>query len=136
MTLRYIDTQEIWRGQAINNVAHPRNIEQLWTADQLAAIGLEVVPPPEPVPPSTDPADYPLEPFQFYAMLDILGKTAQVEAAIDGIQDTTQRAVAKAKFKHSTRFHRDNELFAMLAPAVGLTDAEIDAAWMAAKDIS
>jgi hypothetical protein len=144
MTLRYIDTQEIWRGQAINNVAHPRNIEQLWTADQLAAIGLEVVPPPAPVPPSTDPADYPLEPFQFYAMLEIIGSQsdpvrdleAEILAAIDAIPDLNIKAVARAKLKHTMQFHRDNPLFAQIAPTLGMSDAEIDAAWMQAKDIS
>ena len=56
MTLRYIDTQEPWNPkQPINGVRHPRNIEQLWSAADLAAIGLETVPAaaPEPTPPRT-----------------------------------------------------------------------------------
>jgi hypothetical protein len=44
-----------------------------------------VVPPPPP--PSTNPADYPLRPDQFFAMLDIAGLTASVNAALDAISD-------------------------------------------------
>jgi hypothetical protein len=95
-------------------------------------------------PPSTDPNDYRLEPFQFFAMLEIMGEAmdpvrdlkAEIETAIDAIEDTTQRAVARAKYQHVTLFHRDNPLFAQLAPSLGLTDAQIDAAWMQAKDIA
>ncbi len=50
MTLIYTATGETWRGERIGGVAHPRNIEQLWTAEQLAALGLEVAPAPEPAP--------------------------------------------------------------------------------------
>jgi hypothetical protein len=144
MTLRHIDTKETWKGERIDGIAHPRNIEQLWTTEQLAAIGLEVVPPPEPAPPSTDPADYPLEPFQFYAMLEIIGSQsdpardleAEILAAIDAIPDLNTKAVARAKLKHTSLFHRDNPLFAQIAPTLGMNDAEIDAAWMQAKGIS
>jgi hypothetical protein len=144
MALRYITTKAQWGGERISGIAYPRNIEQLWTPDQLAAIGLEVVPPPAPVPPSTDPADYPLEPFQFYAMLEIIGAQsdpvrdleAEILAAIDAIPDINTKAVARAKLKHTTLFHRDNPLFAQIAPTLGMGDAEIDTAWMAAKDIA
>lgn len=83
-----------------------------------------------------DPNDYPLEPFQFYAMLEIIGKTGAVASAIASIPDATQRAVAQAKFQHMKEFERSDLLFTVLAPAVGLTDADIDAAWLLAKDFS
>jgi hypothetical protein len=40
MALEYIATGEIWRGEPIGDVRHPANIEQLWAAGDLAAIGL------------------------------------------------------------------------------------------------
>ena len=30
----------LWKGEKINGVSHPRNIAQLWTAEELAAVGL------------------------------------------------------------------------------------------------
>lgn len=41
-----------WRGAPINGLRHPLNIEQLWSTEELAAIGLQVFVPPEPAPPS------------------------------------------------------------------------------------
>lgn len=47
--LIYSETQERWRGEPINGIRHPRNIEKLWSDAELAAIGLEkYVPPVEP----------------------------------------------------------------------------------------
>jgi hypothetical protein len=84
---------------------------------------------------STDPKDYPLRPDQFFAMLDIAGLTASVTAAVDAIADPKTRAIAKAKINHTSSFHRDNPLFETLKSGVGVTDAQIDAMWMQAKDI-
>jgi hypothetical protein len=55
MPLRHIDTQSIWAGEPINEVRHPKNIEKLWSPDELAAIGLEVVPPPPAPEPTVAP---------------------------------------------------------------------------------
>ncbi len=48
MTLEYVSNSTPWTGEAINGVKHPRDIEQKWTAEELAAIGLRVRPPPAP----------------------------------------------------------------------------------------
>ncbi|PCJ96801.1 MAG: hypothetical protein COA52_00920 [Hyphomicrobiales bacterium] len=113
-----------------------RNFMKSATAQQLLDTGIEAYEyVPAVIEPSTDPVDYPLNAVQFFAMLEILGKTEAVDTAIDAIPDTTEKAVAKAKFKHSVEFNRDDPLFAALAPVVGLTAAEIDTAWMAAKEI-
>lgn len=121
-----------------NGFSYARNHLNLATPQELANLNIEAYEytPPDPPPPSTDPVDYPLEPFQFFAMLEILGKTDAVNTAIDAIPDATQKAVAKAKFQHMQLFERDDPLFSSLAPVVGLTDAQIDAAWMTAKDIT
>jgi hypothetical protein len=34
------DTLVPWRGEALNGVKHPKNIEVLWTVEDLAAVGL------------------------------------------------------------------------------------------------
>ena len=50
--LLFAENDEPWTGQAIDGVRHPLNIEQLWSTEELAAIGLQVFVPPEPAPPS------------------------------------------------------------------------------------
>lgn len=52
MALSFINTEAIWQGERIDGILYPRNIEQLWTVEELAAIGLEkYVPPPKPYEP-------------------------------------------------------------------------------------
>lgn len=34
------NTFTVWAGEAIDDIRHPLNIEQLWTAEELAAVGL------------------------------------------------------------------------------------------------
>ena len=82
-----------------------------------------------------DPTNYRLTLVQFHAVLEIQGLVGAVEAAIDAMTDAEQRALARSKMKHSTHFDRDDPLFEILAPAVGLTQDQIDALWMQAKDL-
>jgi hypothetical protein len=35
-----IDTLQPWRGEILGDLRHPSNIEVLWTAEELAAVGL------------------------------------------------------------------------------------------------
>ncbi len=139
MALRFISDKKLWDArQPIDGVKHPANIEKLWSTEDLEAIGLELVPTPTPAPQpetSTDPADYPLTPVQFRAMVELLGKGPEIEAAISGIEDAAIRAVARAKYEYSTEFERSDDLFELLAPQIGMTDADIDAAWMTAKEL-
>jgi hypothetical protein len=90
---------------------------------------------PDPyVAPVEDP--YPaLNRIQFMAMVEILGKTSAIETAIDQISDTTQRAVAKAKFYHSSKYDRDDPLFETLRKGVGMSNEDINNAWAVAKTI-
>lgn len=44
------DTFVRWTGELINDVRHPLNIEQLWTVEQLAEIGLYEPLPSDPIP--------------------------------------------------------------------------------------
>lgn len=77
----------------------------------------------------------PLEPWQFRAMLDVGGIASTVDAAIAAIPDATQRAVARARLDYSIKYHRNDPLIAMLAPVVGLTDAQVDALWATAAQL-
>jgi hypothetical protein len=135
MMIRYIDTQEDWNGEAINDIRHPRNIEQLWSAAELAKIGLERYTPPKQEPIPVDPLTQPISRVQFKAVLRIAGLYDAVAQAIEAIPDPIQRAVAQTKFEESNSYDRDDPLFTMLAPAIGVTDEQIDALWTQAQGI-
>ena len=52
--LRYISNKQEWKGERIDGLLHPRSIEKLWSAEELARIGLEVYDiPNEPAEPRT-----------------------------------------------------------------------------------
>ncbi len=55
--LEYIETQAAWKGEPINDVRHPRDIETKWTANELAAVGLRVKPAPPPPTPEPPPVE-------------------------------------------------------------------------------
>lgn len=128
---------EVYRADIDDRVKYPRKWLLQATTDEIAALGFVAYEPePEPEPePSTDPNDYPLEPFQFFAMVEILGKADEIESAIDKIENPVLRAVVRAKFQHGSKFHRSATAFAVLAPLIELSNEQIDAAWMQAKDI-
>lgn len=77
-----------------------------------------------------------LQPFQFWAMIDIAGITNTVRDAVDGISDARKKKVAKAKLDRSLAFHRTDPLIQMLGPVAGLTDDQIDNLWMMASNIA
>lgn len=53
-----------------------------------------------------------------------------IEAALDGIQDASARALAKIEWDHATQFNRMDPLLLSIAGVVGYTAEEIDALWM------
>lgn len=133
--LRHIDTKERWNGERIDGIAHPKNIEQLWTDAELAAVGLERYEKPKPKPKPIDPLTIPLSGVQFHAMLRMTGKRDAVLAAINGMPDGIEKAVAQEKLERSWEFERNDPLLAQLAPAVGLTDKDIDSLWVQALEV-
>lgn len=108
---------------------HRQLIEELWVGQG------HDIPAYEPPPPSTNPADYPLQRYQFLAMLEIAGIRGLVEPAIDDIADPIDRAVARARWESTDVFSRTDPLLIQLATAVGLTTQQIDDLWMTAKDL-
>lgn len=97
------------------------------TAAEIAAREAEIANrPPEPLPS--------LEPWQFFAMLDLSGKRADLEAFIDAMQEPA-RTVAKAKLERSLVFYRDNDLVLAAQQALGLSTQELDGLWLQAKSL-
>ncbi|MGP5325906.1 hypothetical protein [Vreelandella titanicae] len=58
--------------------------------------------------------------------LIIAGLDEQVESAIEGISDVTQRKLTKAWFLRATEWERDNPQFIGLIHELGLTDQQAD----------
>lgn len=96
----------------------------------LASVITEAKASKKPPKPSTSPVDYPLKRWQFKAMVEILGVSQAIEDAISAIPEPMARAVAMARYRESDVYRRNDPLFDQLAPAVGLTGEQIDAAWM------
>jgi hypothetical protein len=97
----------------------------------------ELAGPDQVVTSETSPTDIALNRVQFKSMLAILDITIdQINTAIDkAVTDQTQNTIAKVKVTESELYHRNDALFGTLAPAVGLTDAQIDTAWEQALQI-
>lgn len=72
-----------------------------------------------------------LEPYQFFAMLDLSGKAAALDVFIDALP-SPQNIVARRKLEKALAFHRDNDLVLAAQQALGLTDEQLDALWLQA----
>lgn len=87
-------------------------------------------PPPLPAPP---PA---LTARQLRLGLLSLGVTgAQVEAIIAALPDATAREAARIEWEYSSVYERAHPLIATVAAQLGLAEADIDAAWLAAASL-
>ena len=83
-----------------------------------------------------DAAAVPLRVTMRQARLALHGanKLSMVEAAIDALSEPTKTA-ARIEWEYSNEVQRHNGLVAALAPALGLTDAEIDALFRTAASL-
>lgn len=83
------------------------------------------------------PNSRPLNSFQFFTFLEQIGLSeTAVDAAIDQITtDIGKRIEHKRRFRHATLYRRNHPLLVSLVDAVGKTPAQIDTAWMAAREL-
>lgn len=87
------------------------------------------------------PASQPTMPIITAAQLRLallrLGMTAaQVEAAIDAMPGTeVQREAARIQWEYETTFRRQNSLVIAIGAALGMTEAQIDEAWLSAATL-
>lgn len=130
---------KLWNEELEGTIKYPRNWFRNSTEKEISDLGFEAYEPEpvEPTPPSDDPKDHSLTAVQFHAMVSILGLTeAQILAAIDaGVSDPVLKAVVTQKYLRGQIFNREDEMFTLLGPALGLTQEQIDVAWMQAKAI-
>lgn len=67
--------------------------------------------------------------------LMLMGMLETVEAAIAGIEDAQQKSLVEIYWNDSTAFERNNVYINMLANSIGLTQEQLDAAFIAAKKL-
>jgi hypothetical protein len=91
---------------------------------------------PPPPPPSTNPADYPLLPWQFKAMVTYLGKDSEIRTAINAISDALQKAVALSRYENATSYNYADPFLQSMRVAIGMSEEDLLAAWMLAKDLT
>jgi len=60
---------------------------------------------------------------------------SSVEAAIDAIEDPTDREVARIEWEYASQFVRDHPLISQIGTAIGLTPAQIDTMWQEAQSL-
>lgn len=145
-----------WDGGLINEVRHPRNIEQLWTDAELAELGLyrpaadpttapqghriatvsvqrvngvvSYVNTYEPLPLADFP---PLTPRQFRLGLLAAGKLAAVDLAIDALPEP-QRSAAKIEWEFATMIQRTHPMVVTLSAALQLNEVDVNQLWFSA----
>lgn len=82
----------------------------------------------------------PLNRIQFKFMVRKLGLNSAIPQAIAALpsgtdQQTDFKLMAETLWEDGDRFERSHPLFAALGPALGLTDDQIDTAWLAAMAV-
>lgn len=63
---------------------------------------------------------------QAITVLSLGGYLPQIEAALNAIEDATQKTIAEIFWKESQQFERYNPTLIALAHAIGLTDEQLD----------
>lgn len=81
--------------------------------------------------PAPKASDYRLARWQFEAMVDLLGIGPAIEAAIESMPVGVQKSIARSLYRSSDYYERDAPVLKQIAAAMGLTDQQIDEAWLA-----
>lgn len=163
----YKETQEgfaPWNpAEPIGDVRYPPNIGQLWSAAELAALGLYAPAPADPTPegkiatgttvqrvgnvvkfvntladaPVPTPADTPLTMRQLRLGLLLIGgfSASFIQDAINAIPDATQRGVAQIWYDESATVEWGHPMTQQLIAGAGLTTEQAAAMWTQAKDL-
>jgi len=126
-------------GQVNGLPYHIIQSDPLWPMAQAIAadMGDELLFEPAPPAPPAPPLVPAITARQLRLALLGLGLTgAQVEAQIAAMPGTpAQREAAMIEWEYATTYQRDHPLVVALGAALGLTEAQIDAAWMEAATI-
>lgn len=149
--------------EPIGDVRYPSNIGDVWSAADLAALGLYEPASADPTPvgkivtgttvqrvgnvvkfvsaledaPVLTPADTPLTMRQLRLGLLLIGgfPASYIQDAINAIPDATQRGVAQIWYDESATVEWGHPMTQQLIAGAGLTTEQAAAMWMQAKDL-
>ncbi len=132
--MRYFRGNTQLNGQfEIDGIKFPSNWLLLAAPEDLERWGITTLPdlPPPPMPVFVPPTV-----TMRQARLALLGAgvLSQVEGAINALPEP-QRTAAKITWEYSTEVHRHNGLVSQMAPALGMTAAQIDALFTTAATL-
>lgn len=82
------------------------------------------------------PADFPLLPWQFKALVDYLGKDAEIRAAIAALPAGLGRSAALSRYQNASSYRYDDPLLQQIRQAIKMPVETLSAAWMQAKDLT
>ena len=69
-------------------------------------------------------------------MVTYLGKDAEIRAAIGNISGDLQRAAALSRYENATSYRHNDQFLQSMRVAIGMSEADLSAAWMLAKDLT
>ena len=121
LTLSYLVPQEEGEPQEASHTFTQAEIDDALVVSQ--------TPPAPSVPQEVTPRQFRL------AMIQAGVTPANIEAIIAAIPDETQRLLAETEWDYASSVKRDHPLVAQFGQALGKTDADIDAIFIAAKAI-
>jgi len=149
--------------EPIGGVRYPPNVGELWSAADLAKLGLYAPAPADPTPedkivtgttvarvggvvkfvntlddaPVPTPADTPLTMRQLRLGLLLIGgfPATFIQDAINAIPDATQRGVAQIWYDETSTVEWEHPMTQQLIAAAGITTEQAAAMWMQAKDL-
>lgn len=128
-TANAVIPKSVIRGWQMLDVELPENFEP----SKYEFDGVGIVPKPTPTARPTAPRVVTMRQARL-ALLDA-GLLDDVDAAITAIAEPGQRRAAQIEWDYSSEVHRDKQLVAMLAPALNLTDDQLDELFITASEL-
>lgn len=135
----YLDHRQLWPEgdpvpEGFTTLVPPDPIEDHtveWDGETWAQIPTPLAPEPTP-----EPALPALTPRQFGMMLIYIGMDeADIETAINAIEDPQERALALVEFRKAGQYERDHPLVVSLSASLEFEATELDALWSYAAEL-
>lgn len=129
-------TSEVLQGRVTNITPPILSTTEIEGEDRANFTGIEWVVVPYKAP-SPIPVEVPqsVTKRQGRQQMILMGLLSSVQAAIDSIPDETQRLLVQSFWDDSTQYERTHPQMLQLAQAIGLTDEQLDQAFIAASQL-
>lgn len=137
--IQFAEDTEPEEVEYISRPGNPHGVDpqlRQWLSENPDAPVHAYEPPAEPTPEEARAAMPPLTARQLRLGLFSNGiALSQVQATLDAMPAGADRDKAQIEWEYATTFNRTHPLIATVSAALGLSDEQIDAMWMAAVDL-